>query len=104
MIVDEYVPAPTLACMVTEEEVPKLASVLYTTPMLDAIPFVELMTPSITAVVAPMVPSVVVYPVVLTILPRSSITVPKLTPPCVLRSDRALVTANILPSAVSPQV
>jgi hypothetical protein len=37
--------------MVTEEEVPKLASVLYTTPMLDAIPFVELMTPSITAVV-----------------------------------------------------
>jgi len=51
VIVDEYVPAPTLACMVTEEEVPKLASVLYTTPMLDAIPFVELMTPSITAVV-----------------------------------------------------
>ena len=37
--------------MVTEEEGPKLASVLYTTPMLDAIPLVELMTPSITAVV-----------------------------------------------------
>ena len=51
MIVYEYVPAPTLTCMVTEEEGPKLASVLYTTPMLDAIPLVELMTPSITAVV-----------------------------------------------------
>jgi hypothetical protein len=51
VIVYEYVPAPTLAWMVTEEEVPKLASMLYTTPMVDAIPFVELMTPSITAVV-----------------------------------------------------